>query len=90
MYLVLHVMYPPLTSDLTEIWVFSSHFWKMFKYQILWKSVQWEPTCSMWRDGRTNRHDGANSRFRIFANAPTNGTTLKLTKWDFSFRVYLR
>jgi len=31
-------------------------------YQISWKSVQWEPSCSM----RTNGHDEANSRISQF------------------------
>jgi len=36
------------------------------KYQISWKSVQWEPSYSMWTDGRTDRHDEANSLFSQF------------------------
>jgi hypothetical protein len=43
---------------------------KIFKFQILWKSVQWEPSCSMRTDGRTNRRSDrnkeANSRFSQF------------------------
>ena len=34
-------------------------FWTILKYQISWKSAQWEPSCSM----RTDRHDEANRRF---------------------------
>jgi hypothetical protein len=51
-------------------------FEKFLKYQISWKSVQWEPSCFMGTDGqtdgRTDRHDEANSRFSQFANAPKN------------------
>jgi len=47
---------------------FSQHiFEKILKYQIPWNSVHWEPSYSMWTDGRTggraHRHDNANSRF---------------------------
>jgi len=44
-------------------------------------------------DGRTDRQTDMTEpivAFRIFANAPTNGTTLKPTKLDFSFPVYPR
>jgi len=37
---------------------------KIIKYQISWKSVSWEPSCSMRTDGRTDRHDETKSRFR--------------------------
>jgi len=35
---------------------------KIHKYQIWWKSVQWEPNCSMRTDG-THIHDEVNSGF---------------------------
>jgi len=42
---------------------FSSTGQKIFQHQISRKSVQWEPSCSMRTDGRTDRYDEANSRF---------------------------
>jgi len=39
---------------------------KVLRYQISWKSVQWEPSYSM----RTDRHDEADSRFSQFGEQP--------------------
>ena len=52
---------------------FSQHiFKKIHKNQISWKSVHWEPSCSMhtygWPDGQRDRHDEANSSFCNFGN----------------------
>jgi hypothetical protein len=41
---------------------FSWHIFEKY-YQISWKSVQWEQSCSMWKDGRKDRHDEAKSNF---------------------------
>ena len=50
--------------------IFSRDFRKLLKYQTLWKSYQWQPSCSMRMDGRrdrrTDRHDTANNRFSQF------------------------
>ena len=47
--------------------VFRQVFAKILQYQILWKLVQWEPSCYIrtdeLRDGQTDRRDGTNSRF---------------------------
>ena len=32
------------------IWIFSTNFLKILKFLILWKSVHWEPSCSMQAD----------------------------------------
>ena len=48
-------------------------FEKKLKCQISWKSVQWEPSCSMWTDGQTDGQKGMTKlivAFCNFANAP--------------------
>ena len=70
MYTCLLVKYQPLLSDFNKTWLFSIDFRKIFKYQISWKSIQLEPSCSMRMGRRTHRHDEVNRNFRNFANAP--------------------
>ena len=48
----LHVQYFLCLSDFNATWIFSTTFRKILKYQISWKSVQWEP---MRTDGQTWR-----------------------------------
>jgi hypothetical protein len=62
MYIGLHVKYPLFLSDFNETWIFLIDIWKMLEYQISWKSVQWEPSCSM----QTGRCDEANSHLSQF------------------------
>jgi hypothetical protein len=52
MYMGLHVKRLLFLSEFNETWIFSTHFRRIFKYQISWKSVQWEPSCSMRRNGQ--------------------------------------
>jgi hypothetical protein len=43
-----------LFYDFNDIWIFSTYFRKILKYQISWKSVHWEPSCSTRPAGRTD------------------------------------
>jgi len=50
--------------DFNKILISSIDFQKILRYQILFKSVLWEPSCPILTEGRTdglkNRHDEAN------------------------------
>jgi hypothetical protein len=50
MYIGLHVKYLLFLSDVNEMWHFSTDFLNIPRYQISWKSVQWEPSSSMRTD----------------------------------------
>jgi len=66
MYIGLNIKYPLVLSDFNQTWILLAEFQKN-KYQISWKSIQWEPSCTMqkdtWAQGGTDRHDEANSQF---------------------------
>jgi hypothetical protein len=53
MYIVVHVKYPLFLSDFNETWIFVTDFQKIHKQEISWKSIPWEPSCSMRKDGQT-------------------------------------
>ena len=55
MYVGLHIRYPLFVSDCNETWIFPTDFRKVLKYKISWKSVQWQPSCSMRTGGQTGR-----------------------------------
>ena len=59
-----------ITRYSCQILTFPTDFLQIFKYQISWKSVHWEPRCSKRTDRlterRIDRHDKANSRFSRF------------------------
>jgi len=56
----LRVKYRLFLWDLMELEFSRQILEKMFKYDILWKSVQWEPSCSARPDEQTDIHE-ANS-----------------------------
>jgi len=50
----LHVKYLLVLSDWNETWNISTDFRQILRYQILWKSVQWEKSGSMRADRWTD------------------------------------
>jgi hypothetical protein len=66
MYIGLHVKCSCSCQILMKLEFSRQYFQKVFKFQISWKSVKWEPRCSMRTDGQTDGHDEANSRFTQF------------------------
>jgi hypothetical protein len=69
----LHVKYRLLLAGFNETRFLSTDFPKILKYKIPWKSAQWEPSCSMRTDGRTDdrkdRHGVADLRFSQFSRS---------------------
>jgi len=47
MYIGFHVNYPLCLSSFNENLIFSTYFRKSLKYQVSWKSGQWESRFSM-------------------------------------------
>jgi hypothetical protein len=58
---------PLLLSDFNESRIFSIYFRDILRYQISWKSVQWDPSCSM----RTDMTELIVA-LRNFTNSPKN------------------
>ena len=70
MYIDLHVTYK-LLSDVNLTRIFSTYF--RIIIDISWKSIQWEPSCSIWTKRQTDRQTDMTElivAFRNFANAP--------------------
>ena len=53
----------PLLSPILAKHEFSPKFWKILKFQMLTKFVQWKPSFSMTTDGWTDSHDEQNIQF---------------------------
>jgi len=84
-YVILYVKYPLFLSYFKANWIFSQIFKKYSKYQI-WKKKNpstrsWVVPCGR-TDGRTDRHDEANSRFSQYCKRTQKGTiTLQYTPY---------
>jgi len=81
MYFSLHEKYPLFLFDFDETWIFSIAFRKILKYQILWKSIHWEPSCS------TKDRRKIIVAFGNFANAPNKGRHTVNT-WEEEVKVW--
>jgi hypothetical protein len=53
MYNGLHVKWAFSLTDFNGTRIFAINFRKIVKYKILWKSIQWKPSCSMRTHGQT-------------------------------------
>ena len=54
MYIGLNVKDQLFLSDFKQHWIFPSDFQKRIKYQISWKIIRWELSCSIWTDRQTD------------------------------------
>ena len=70
------VKYPLLLSDFNETEFSGQISQKKLIYQVLSKSVQWEPSCSMRLDGLMTDMTKVIVAFRSFANVPKNQVLL--------------
>jgi hypothetical protein len=87
MYTGLPVKYRLFLSDFNnDTWICSKDFRKILKYQILWKSVRWEPNCSMRTDRRTCRSQY--SLFAILRTRLNTGECYSQFVPKLTFRVY--
>jgi len=64
-----HVKYPLILSNFNENLIFSTDFRKILRYQVSWKSGQWESRNSMRTDERTEMTKVLVA-FRNSANSP--------------------
>ena len=68
-----------MQSTRYESLIFSTYFRKTLKHKTSWKSLQWEPSCSLQKNEQTDRYTDVTKlivAFRSFANAPRNGDGL--------------
>ena len=64
----LRIKHKLFLSDINQTWTYSRDLWNMLEFQISWKSVQWETSCSV----RTDRQDMTKLivDFSDFVNTP--------------------
>jgi hypothetical protein len=63
---------------------FSQQIFKKYSYQISWKSIQWEPSCSIHMDGWTETHYDPNNCFLQFCKHrydEANSLFLRVSEW---------
>jgi hypothetical protein len=104
-YVCLQIKYPSFSSNFNETWMSSTDFRKILKYQIPWKSVNWELICSV-RTDMTSLFAVLPTRLKIDSHGleptSTNTTnfalarifgrkscTLQLSSREGTWRIYL-
>ena len=80
---------PVILSDFHETWIFSTGFRKILKYQIPWKSVQWEPFCFIRTDGRTGYMMNLIVVFRSSVNAANRNEHILVVPFLVSLQCIL-
>ena len=72
-YIVPHVKSFIFLSHVNQVWVFATDMNRSPQYLFPQKSLQWETSCAMWSEGRTDgwlcRHDEVSLAFRNLARA---------------------
>ena len=72
--IIINVHMSSSKAPVNETWILLTHFRKIIKYEMSWKSVQWNSSCSMRREEQTRR-----SQKSLFAIL---GTPLKtISSW---------
>jgi len=66
-----------------------TYFKKILIYQILWKSFQWEQSCSMWTDERTDWQKRQTDTMKLIVAFRNLRMHLK-KEWQHAFDIYLR
>jgi hypothetical protein len=84
MYTGLHVKCPLLLSDINDTQILLTDFQKILTYQISWKSIQWEPSCST----QTDRHDKANSHSPQLCKHAQKDYIYTETEWPVNSSAY--
>ena len=77
----LHAKYPLFLSNFNETWISMTDFRIILRYQVSWKSVQWEQSCSMLTERSKHRHDEGTVAFEIL------WTCLKDGQWNQMVRT---
>jgi len=72
MYIGLHVKCPLYLPAFNKTRIFCTDFRTIHRYQISWKSGQWELSCSMPTDGRMGLRDETISLFTQFCERAQN------------------
>ena len=86
-----HVKCLLLLLDFNENWIFKTDFRKIFKYQISWKSIQWESSCFMRTDRQTDgRTDGQTCMTKLITLFAILRTSLNTIYWSNAYINHYR